>query len=234
MYNIEIFANDSYNSKVAKKILNTIKQVLSEKEFCMISLSGGSTPKAIYNLMSDSKINWSKVKFFWGDERYVSHESLESNYRMVSETLFKVNDVPAKNIFPVPTNLSTPFESAESYSEIIKKELNGSFDIMLLGLGTDGHTASLFPEQEQIFLEDRLCIATIGPKKSDRISISRTLIKEASRIFVLAKGEGKAEMLKKVVEEDGQEIHEPIRLIKDVSSKVIWLIDTDASKELSR
>jgi 6-phosphogluconolactonase len=203
-----------------------------------VALSGGSSPKKLYELLASSfadKVAWDKVYFFFGDERNVPQTSPDSNYLMVKKALFDPLHISASNIFPVDTNLE-PKEAARKYEEEIiqffdEEEL--SFDLILLGLGDNSHTASLFPFTpilhdripgvKEVFLQDQQVY---------RITLNAPLINEAKHIAFLVYGEGKAIAVHHVLEDD-EDIEEfPAQLIEPIVGEIQWFLDEAAASML--
>lgn len=170
--------------------------------FC-VALSGGSTPKAIYEkLCSDpfvKQINWKKCWLFWSDERCVSPESSESNFRMAMEAGFKNMEIPQNQIFRMRGELSHN-TAANEYNELVQKHVPNGFDLMMLGLGEDGHTASLFPNTDGLQVEDRYAIANFVPEKNSwRLTLTFSCINQSKNIIFYVLGEKKRAILKKVL-----------------------------------
>ena len=142
-------------SSVAASIVELAKESIAEHGDCCIALSGGSTPRNVYKLLGTPDVSdempWNKTLLFWGDERLVKPDHPDSNYRMVYEALLKGGPVPLENIVPIPTGGGDASVSAEKYEQILQRRIKRKsdgfpvFDLILLGIGNDGHTASLFP-----------------------------------------------------------------------------------------
>src|SRR4026207_1988206 len=162
----------------AQLISDAAQKCISEKRNFSLVLSGGETPRTTYELLAGNEfrslIDWEKVKIFFADERYVSHKDKESNFRMVSETLLHHVPLPPQNIFPINTD-STPKKDAVKYEEVLKKNFPSSFphfDLVLLGLGEDGHTASLFPDTSVLHEQSRWVKKVyLEEQKSSRITL---------------------------------------------------------------
>jgi 6-phosphogluconolactonase len=203
-----------------------------------VALSGGSSPKKLYELLASSfadKVQWEKVYFFFGDERNVPQTDKDSNYLMAKKALFDPLQISPSNIFPVDTSLS-PSEAAKKYEEEVEQffdEDELSFDLILLGLGDNSHTASLFPFTpvlhdrtpgvKDVFLEDQQVY---------RITLNAPLINEAKHIAFLVYGEGKAIAVHHVLEDD-EDIEEfPAQLIEPIVGEIQWFLDTAAASQL--
>ncbi len=205
-----------------------------------VALSGGSTPKVLYSMLASAPyredIAWKDTVIFFGDERLVARDSGESNYRMVSENLLMNIDIPAENIHAIEEELP-PKESAELYEKKIKgvfKSLGDEspvLDLVLLGLGTDGHTLSIFPGSPALHERDKLVVGVDdGPKDTNkRVSMTLPLINNAKNIVVLVSGESKAEALRDVLK--GRDERLPASLIEP-KGHLIYLIDEAAASLL--
>jgi 6-phosphogluconolactonase len=179
-----------------------------------IALSGGSTPRRLYQLLAQrpyrDALPWARVHWFLGDERFVPPDDPLSNYRMIDEAMFSLSPAPAANIHAVPTQGLTPEDSAISYERTLKDfygaaQLNPAkplFDINLLGLGPDGHTASLFPATEVLQERTRWVAAVIGAKKEARITLTYAVLESSRHIAFLVSGAEKREVLARLLKGD--------------------------------
>lgn len=237
---IKIFLSTEELSGFFAGFLKQQVDEIPDKQSFSLVLSGGSTPEKIYRYISEhskDKIDWKKVKIFFGDERCVPPDNENSNYRMANESLLKYISVPKENIFRIKGE-NNPAEEAERYEEILKTNLpllNSTplFDLILLGLGEDGHTASIFPNQIGLFYSARLCEVAVHPKtKRKRITITGKVINNAKRIIFLATGKNKAAILKRVLQLNNSLSQFPASLVKPKSGELYWLLDTEASQML--
>ena len=219
-----------------------LKEIVSGKEVVTVALSGGSTPKSLFDYWAQlpkGEIEWEKIKFFWGDERCVPPTNNESNYKMTKEHLFDFVVVPDKNIFRI-WGENDPEWEAERYGKLLDRELetvNGvpSFDIMMLGMGDDGHTASIFPHGMAPFWNSpENCVATIHPLSGQkRVSLSGKVINAAKNIFFLITGENKANKVKEIAEQPNQAREKyPAALVQPDSGNLYWFLDSEAGKLL--
>lgn len=179
-----------------------------------ICLAGGSTPKKLYSLLATeaftSHIDWTKIELFFGDERFVPFDSPDSNFRMVNEAWFAHVPLEPGQIHKIPVDAATPEAAATAYQETLQKSYGAEkldpakplFDVVLLGLGTDGHTASLFPGTKAI--EERTAWATsvIGAKPEPRISLTYPVLESTASIVFLVSGADKQSILKQLIEGD--------------------------------
>ncbi len=203
-----------------------------------VALSGGNSPKKLYQLLAESyhnNIDWTKVYFFFGDERYVPQTDKDSNYLMAKQSFFEPLEIENDHIFAVDTSLQ-PDAAAQAYQEAIEEffdESEQSFDLILLGLGDNSHTASLFPHTpvlndtkqgvKAVYLEDQ---------KVYRITLNAPLINEAEHIAFLVYGEGKAEAVHHVLEDDENIEEYPAQLIEPIVGEIQWFLDEAAAADL--
>lgn len=217
-------------------ILAQAREAILERGFFNIALSGGSTPRETFLSIARNpeaaELNWRKVRFFWSDERTVSPSHPDSNYHMAHETLLMPLGIPPTNIFRVESELS-PQMAAEKYGSKIKDMLGTIpvFDLVLLGLGEDGHTASLFPETKALEPTDQLIVANwVKQQDSWRITFTPYLINQARHVAFLVSGEKKAKILQEVIEGNNPY---PAKKIKPIAGKLTWLLDKAAARYLS-
>ncbi|MGB3615670.1 MAG: 6-phosphogluconolactonase [Elainellaceae cyanobacterium] len=221
-------------------VVKRIQSAIAEKEVCTISLAGGSTPKPLYEALANQPINWEALHVFWGDERYVAPDHPDSNQRMVRQAWLDKVPIPAANIHPIPTDTDNPQASVDQY-EIVLQDFFGveagefpQFDIMLLGMGDDGHTASLFPHTPALQVSDRL--VTLGEKGGQtRISLTAPLINRAQCIIFMVSGSDKAPALTQVLRKDTTVDTDtyPARLVQS-KGELWWLVDEPAAAQLRR
>ncbi|MGN6397777.1 MAG: 6-phosphogluconolactonase [Mucilaginibacter sp.] len=208
--------------------------IAKNKKFS-VALSGGSSPKKLYELLATEfhdKLDWEKVYFFFGDERYVPQDHKDSNYLMARNALFAPLLIEPGHIFAVDTSLE-PKEAAKKYQEEIEDffdEDEQSFDLILLGLGDNSHTASLFPHTP--VLHDRLPGVSdvwLEDQQVYRITMNAPLINEAQNIAFLVYGEGKAEAVHHILEDDEDIEEYPAQLIEPIVGNIQWFLDEAAA-----
>ncbi len=207
-----------------------------------LALSGGSTPRGLFSrLVADpyrSQIDWSSIRIFWGDERAVPPEHPESNYRMAKETL--LNHVPHSpdQVFRIQGELPAK-EAAERYEKILQQTFSSGegevplFDIVLLGMGADGHTASLFPETS--VLEERqqwVAAPWVEKFQTHRITFTAPVLNGAKQVMFVVSGSDKAVAAQAVLEGPSQPRRYPAQLVNPIQGNVIWFLDTDAASRL--
>lgn len=227
----------------AEFILRCAEQAIAKKGAFTIALSGGSTPKRLYELLASSawrdRIPWGKIQFFWGDERYVPPTDSSSNYRMTNEAMLAKVNVPAECIHRVPTELEPPEAAAEVYEDEVKRVVPPGagglpqFDLVLLGLGTNGHVASLFPFQPALHEKSKLVISEyIEEVKMTRISLTFPVINSATDILFLSLGPDKASVLKEVLTGKRDPERLPAQYVHAEHGKATWLLDPPAAAGL--
>lgn len=200
-----------------------------------VALSGGSTPKRLYQLLAtpefSSNIPWNKVHLFWSDERFVPPTDTESNFRMTKESLLDHIAIPKKNIYGVPTK-GDPADCALKYEAQLKTFFNGkpAFDWMLLGMGADGHTASLFPHTA-ILNEKKRWVKEVWveEKKTFRISFTYPLINRSKQAVFLVAGAEKSPVLQDIRKGKNKKNPYPVQGVQLQSGTVTWMLDTAAA-----
>ncbi len=207
-----------------------------EGEYVNIALSGGSTPKAIFKILAkeyDKSIDWTKIRFFWGDERCVAPDDSESNFGMTREHLFDHVKTRGVNIYRVKGELA-PEEAVDDYISILEENIPivdeiPQFDIMLLGMGDDGHTASIFPHQVGLWNSENTCELAQHPETGQfRVTITGNVINNSKQIFFLVTGENKAEKVDEILNQKGDFKQYPAALVDP--DKTVWLLDKKAAK----
>ncbi len=223
---------------IAFYLVDKANVAISENGRFSISLSGGSSPKKLYQLLADkyrNALDWQKVYFFFGDERYVAHDHPDSNFKMANEAMFLPLNIQESQIFKVDTSLD-PQSAALEYQKCVCRHFNDNtiFDLILLGLGDDAHTASLFPGTDVLWIEEHLVKEVyLEDKQVFRISMTAPLINQAKNIAFLTFGDGKAKAIKSVLEEAKDITKYPAQLISPQNGEVQWFIDEAAAKELT-
>ncbi len=217
---------------VASQIIAShIALALDEKERAQISLSGGSTPYETYKLLAKEHLPWDRVDLFLGDERWVDPGHESSNALMLSRTLLSSGPGANSRFHPVPTvKFPSPEESADAFSDLLSEICPGEppvFDLILLGLGDDGHTASLFPQSESLLVKDRWVTVGYG-KGLERISLTAPVLSAARQVIFLVSGESKQNALKRLLDPSESFLRTPARLVQP-NSEVLILADESAA-----
>ncbi len=212
-----------------------LMQLSQQHESLNIALSGGSTPKALFDELSKAYkdvIDWSRIRFFWGDERCVPPNHPESNYLMTRQYLFDHVPVPPINIFRVKGELE-PHVACAHYNDLIDRELPKTdggpcFDIVFLGMGDDGHTASIFPHEMSLWDSKELCeVGTHPVSGQKRVTLTGKVINNARHILFLVTGSKKATKVSEILHQQGDYKNYPASRVD--SSKTTWLLDKDAA-----
>jgi len=227
----------------AEEVVRAANQAVAERGRFTIALSGGSTPKSLYNLLATNartSLPWDRMFFFWGDERHVPPTDSDSNYRMANEAMLSKVPVPAGNVFRMAAENPDATAAAEAYEQTLRKffQLQAGefprFDLILLGMGPDGHTASLFPGTAGLQEKSRLVIANWVEKlKAHRLSLTRPVLNAARCVAFLVSGTDKATVLRSVLEENVPGEQYPAKLVQPKDGKLIWFLDRAAASALS-
>jgi 6-phosphogluconolactonase len=210
-----------------------------------VALSGGSTPRAMFSLLADSPfketVPWRSIYFFWGDERCVPPDHPDSNYRMAREALLEKIPVPEENIFRIPAERD-PQLAALEYSMALKRFFASAqsaltnlprLDLILLGMGADGHTASLFPKTSALEAREQIAVANYVEKLGAyRITLTAATINNARNVVFLVAGRDKAEALREVIKGERRPELYPSQLIRPGNGALLWLVDEAAAQFL--
>lgn len=215
-------------------------QALERGGLFRVALSGGSTPLHTYRLLASaphgSPVRWESVQFFWSDERFVPLDDPRSNHRAACESLLDHLPHPPAGVFPVPTGAGSPDAAAAAYEATLRRAFPGGsipqFDLILLGLGTDGHTASLFPGALPASHDPALVagIEADGIVPS-RISLTPKTLNHAREVIFLVSGAEKADILRSVLRADGPQPDLPATLVRPVNGTMTWMADRAAAAE---
>lgn len=231
---------DELLEDLAEFILKIGNDAIEENGRFNFVLTGGSSPKSLYEQLASKykdQLDWQKVYFFFGDERNVSSTDKDYNGLMAAESILKPLDIPEDHIFYINTSLS-PVEAASEYQNSINMHFNGTrpaFDLILLGMGDDAHTASLFPETDILESSDIGVEAVFVEKLNTyRISMTAPMINNAKNIAFLVFGKSKAEAVKNVIEPEEENTNRyPAQLIKPYEGHVTWFMDQEAAALLN-
>jgi 6-phosphogluconolactonase len=230
----------------AEEVVRCAEAAVRDRGRFTIALSGGSTPRRLHRLLADreapfyARIEWSAAHFFWGDERHVPPDHPDSNYRMARETLLDSVPVPAENIHRIHAELPDATEAAEAYEIELRRAFALTpgevprFDFALMGIGADGHTASLFPGSDALHERERLVIAPWVDKLSTfRITLTLPVFESAAEVLFLVSGEDKAVALQAVLGEvQGEPERYPAQLVRPREGRLLWLADRTAASRL--
>jgi 6-phosphogluconolactonase len=211
----------------------------SKSEKFNINLSGGSTPKKLFDRISEnyaSAFDWQRINLWWGDERCVPPDDPESNFGMTKKHLINNIDIPAENIFRIRGE-DDPAAECARYSKLImdnvtSKQGNPVFDTIILGLGADGHIASIFPDQIHLFDSANICETAVHPETGqERITITGKVINRAKNVFVLLNGSTKSYIVRIVINDEFED-ELPVDYISPIAGTYSWFMDREAASEL--
>jgi 6-phosphogluconolactonase len=234
-------SQDELAAELAGELSEMINKAAFRKKPLTIALSGGNTPRLMFSVLGDNyseKTDWSYVHFFWGDERCVPPDDPDSNFGMTRSVFLDKINIPASNIHRIRGE-SIPEQESVRYSEEIKKSARSGnnlpvFDLILLGLGDDGHTASIFPRNRELLFSDKICEVAIHPVSGQkRVTITGPVINNAANIIFLVSGAGKAEVVADIIENPG-EVSYPAASIEPVHGTLKWYLDLDAASLLNQ
>lgn len=232
------------SQRVAELFVQLATEAVSSSGRFAVALSGGTTPKALYALLASDqfrpRVPWSNVHLLWGDERCVPPDHHESNYRMTREALLDKISIPEANVHRMPVEQEDHNRAADEYEQTLREFFGlgagkwPRFDLILLGMGEDGHTASLFPGTAALDVADRWVVANYVEKlKAHRLTLTASVINRAANIVFLISGASKAAVLKEVLEGEYQPHRLPSQLIQPVAGKLLFIIDREAARELA-
>lgn len=231
--------------RTAEKLVDIASSAVREKGSFEFVLSGGSTPKALYNLLvSDPKIRaqvpWEKMHVFFGDERHVKPDDPQSNYRMAFETLLSKSPLKPEQVSRIKAEMPLAEDAAKNYEEELRRHFHLAdeqfprFDLVLLGMGSEGHIASLFPGTKALNENRRLVVHNwVGKVLMDRITLTAPAINNAANVIAMVTGEDKCLALTAVLERIYEPDQLPAQLIQPVSGSLLWLVDTAAGSKLT-
>lgn len=223
--------------EVALNFSRYLAILISEKETVHIALSGGSTPKIVFDELAanfQDDIDWTNVHLYWGDERCVGPTDEQSNYKMTVEHLISRIDIPEENIHRVIGENEPEYE-AKRYSELLVKNLSSienfpQFDLVILGMGDDGHTASIFPHEIDLWQSEKFCEVAEHPDSGQkRITITGQVINNADTVVFLVTGESKAEKYTEIKNQTGDYKAYPASLVNPSSGRLLWFLDEAAA-----
>lgn len=231
----------TYDTKqeVAKVFTKYFTPFIASRPVVHIALSGGSTPKIVFDELARNyatAVDWKKVHLYWGDERCVPPTDTDSNYKMTVDYLLSKIDIPESNIHRIKGE-KDPQEEAIRYGKVLQEELPPSadgfpqFDLVILGMGDDGHTASIFPHEIDLWHSDANCVVAVHPDSGQqRVSITGKIINSAEAVVFLVTGENKAEKVKEIITKSGNFEEYPASLVAPSSDNLHWFLDVSAAK----
>jgi 6-phosphogluconolactonase len=235
---------EELNCTAAAEFVQRAREAVQAKGVFVVVLSGGTTPRSTYARLADdaslrSQVPWEKTHFFWGDERHVPPDHADSNYHMAYEAMLSRVTVSPENVHRIRGEYADAGRAAEEYEHALRaffRLLPGQFprfDLVLLGLGPDGHTASLFPGTKALHEEKRLVVSNwVGKFDADRITMTAPVLNNASCVIFLVSGEEKALALKAVLRGRHEPEQLPAQLVRPSHGRLLWLVDHAAARLL--
>jgi len=232
---------ETLSHEAARYVVRIATEAIATNRRFTIALSGGSTPKKLYGLLAEepyrSQINWAMVDIFWSDERCVPPESPDSNYLMAQQVLLSKIPIPANQIHRMPADQADADAASYAYTLEMQQTFGTdgvpSFDLLQLGMGPEGHTASLFPHQPSLHEQQRLVMPVTVPKPPPpRLTFTPRLLNAATHVLFLATGAEKQDAVKAVLEGDFQPDEYPAQIVQPTKGEVMWMLDTAAAEKL--
>ena len=228
----------------ARHVLDHARRAIAARDSFTIALAGGSTPKGLYAMLAvppfRNQLDWTRIRFFWGDERHVPPDHADSNYRMAHEALLRHLPISAAQVHRVPSELPDAQAAADQYETVLREQFEVSeadvprFDLILLGMGPDGHTASLFPGAQAVHETSRLVAAPwVDKLQASRVTFTPVLLNHARQVTFLICGQAKAETLHAVLEGPFQPDALPVQVIGPRDGTLTWFVDQEAGGALT-
>jgi 6-phosphogluconolactonase len=237
---LRFFADmDSLSHAVARAMVGVAQEAVHSQGHCRVALAGGSTPRWLYELLATryrADMPWGGMRWFFGDERYVPPGDPQSNYQMAKAAMLDRVRVPGDRVHPMPTGYADPRQAAAAYEAALREIFPGAwprFDLVLLGLGEDGHVASLFPGAA-VLAEERLWVApSLAPGEPHRrLTLTYPVLNHAARTWFLVSGASKARALRLALRADTEPTLIPAAGIRPVDGELVWWADEAAAAEL--
>ncbi len=234
---------ETLSQEAAEYIVRIAQESITARRRFTIALSGGSTPKKLYGLLAQepylSQIDWTLVDIFWSDERCVPPTDAESNYLMAQQVLLSKIPIPANQIHRMPADLADRDAASYAYTLEMQQTIGSDsvprFDLIQLGMGPEGHTASLFPHQPSLHEQQRLVMPVTVPKPPPpRLTFTPRLLNAASHVLFLVTGAEKQDAVKAVLEGEYQPDEYPAQIVQPTKGEVTWMLDTAAAEKLQR
>lgn len=236
---------EALTRRAAEEFVNCAEASVRARDRFTVALSGGSTPRSLFQLLVDSgspfrtRVPWEKCHFFWGDERHVPPDHPDNNYRMAREAMFSKISIAPQNVHRIKTENPVAQKAAEDYAQELRaffRLAQGQlprFDLVFLGMGPDGHTASLFPGTDALREQTRLVAAPWVEKFSTyRVTLTAPILNNAGQIIFLIAGSDKAEALREVLQGSYQPHLYPAQLIRPTAGQLLWLVEKTAARLL--
>jgi len=242
--NLEVISDpESLAQRFVELFVRDAEQAISQRDVFTVAISGGHTPRRSFELLGESPqaraLPWAKVQLFWVDERYVPPDSDQSNYKLAADTFLRRVDIPSENVHRIPTEHTDVQQTARNYEETIRRvfgldqQQKPSFDLVVLGMGVEGHTGSLFPNSYAPFdTEDLACVVYIVESDVTRITLTHPVLCAARHLAILVCGQEKAQILKEVLTSEPDEVRYPVHTLWPVLDRITWLVDRQAAQLL--
>lgn len=245
---IQVVADrEALTQAAAKRFLASAQSAVQSRGRFAVALSGGSTPRDLYALLADpdaeyrGQLPWDKIYLFWGDERHVPPDHADSNYRMASEAMLSKVPLPAGNVHRIQAELADAEAAARAYEDELRQFFNTAgvgtphFDLALMGLGPDGHTASLFPQTSALHERDRWVVANWVQKlHTHRITLTVPALCPSAEILFLVAGGDKAIALRDVLHGPFHPDQWPAQIFRNCTNPVVWIVDQLAARQLPK
>ncbi len=234
---------ETLSQEAARYFVRVAQESIAARRRFMIALSGGSTPKKLYGLLAEEpyrgQIDWNLVDIFWSDERCVPTDDAESNFLMAQQVLLSKIPIPARQIHRMPADQADRDAAAYAYTlemqQTIGSEGVPGFDLIQLGMGPEGHTASLFPHQPSLHEQQRLVMPVTVPKPPPpRLTFTPRLLNAVTHVLFLVTGAEKQDAVKAVLEGDFQPDEYPAQIVQPTKGEVTWMLDAAAAEKLQR
>ena len=245
-YDVRILTNlETIAKRVAQEFVQAATSAVSEKGSFSVALSGGSTPKALYSILANdaavrAQVPWDKMSVYFGDERSVGPDHPDSNFRMAAETMLSKVPLKGDQVFRIKGEYKDTEKAAQEYEQALRSSFKIAvgkfprFDLVLLGMGNEGHTASLFPGTKALHESKRLVVRNwVGKLYTERITLTAPAMNNAARVIFMVTGADKALALKGVLEGPNEPDQLPAQMIQPSNGKLLWLVDTIAGGMLS-
>lgn len=224
---------------VAAALAEDVRSIVGQRGRCSLVLAGGTTPRRMYELLAErfaAAVPWPQVDLFWGDERYVPPDDPQSNYGMARRVLLEHLPVPSGNVHPMPTHCADPGDAAAAYEALIRDYFRGRpprFDLLLLGMGADGHVASLFPRHPALRVRARWVVAaTVPADPPQRLTLTLPLINQAAAVIFLVAGAAKADAVRRALQPGMRVDDVPASGVRPAAGTVAWWLDAAAAAGL--
>jgi len=244
-YNIEVASDaEDLAHRTVQLFIAAAHEAIDARRVFYTAVSGGHTPARFFRLLAGTPeakaLPWDQIHVFWVDERYVPPDAEASNYKLAADTFLDKVNIPPGNVHRIPTEYEDISEAARAYERTIREVFGlakgqlPEFDLIVLGMGGDGHTGSLFPNSYAIFdTHDLACVVYVPDNSTrNRITLTRPVLSAARRLVVLVSGTEKAATLREVLTTEPDVVRYPIHILWPVLDKVTWIVERDAAREI--